>query len=130
VEDFSQDMTVNVAITHQEVWETKPDEDEDTNPHKFVIGGTKPHAQAPPKSADIVATKDQTPAADAGGGPVAAAPQPEEDDDDDVILVVDDPSENENKRAAVANGDEPPAKKLKASNGNGSNGHEVVIEID
>lgn len=128
VEDFSQDMTVNVAITHQEVW-GKVDGEEEADPHKFVVGGTKPQAAqaaVAAKSAEVP-TGDQKPAA-VEAAAATAAPNAE-DDDDDVILVVDDPGENENgsKRAASENGDvEPPAKKLKTSNGNGRNGHEVI----
>jgi ubiquitin-like 1-activating enzyme E1 B len=134
IEDFSQDMTVNVAITHQDVWELAEGEEE-VDPHKFVVGGTKPQAvaAAAPKSAEVP-NGDQKPAAVEAATATTASTSGVDDDDDDVILVVDDPGEigNDNKRAAAENGDAPPAKKLKASIGNGSNGsngHDV-IEIE
>jgi ubiquitin-like 1-activating enzyme E1 B len=129
VEDFSQDMTVDVAITHQEVWD-KVDGEEEADPHKFVVGGTKPQAQAATPKSGEVPNGDQKPAAvDAAAATATPNAGVEDDDDDDVILVVDDPGENDKKRAATENGDAPPAKMQKTSNGNGSNGHEV-IELD
>jgi ubiquitin-like 1-activating enzyme E1 B len=130
IEDFSQDMTVNVAITHQDVWELA-DGEEEVDPHKFVVGGTKPQAAptaAAPKSEDVP-NGDQKPAA----VNASAATGVDDDDDDDVVMVVDDPGENgnDNKRAAAENGDPPPAKKHKTENSNGSNGNgHDVIEIE
>ncbi|GKZ01202.1 hypothetical protein MPSEU_001071600 [Mayamaea pseudoterrestris] len=82
IDDFSQELEVEIVVTQQDVWEKETDEDTssegDENKYKFNLGSSKP---VPVKSdssnlvgADGVASK---PAAE------------EEDDDDDVVEVMD-----------------------------------------
>jgi ubiquitin-like 1-activating enzyme E1 B len=114
IEDFSQDLTVNVSVTHQEVWEKEEDEDEEDD-YKYVIGGNKPLPSA-------VAKKDETEDAKTNGDTKKSA-----DDDDDIEIVDGPSSENGDlKRSAEESADVPPAKKAKTSAG----GDHDVIEID
>jgi hypothetical protein len=111
IEDFSQDLTVEVAITNQEEWDVAEEETEEDLTHKFVIGGVKPQA-----------------------GVAASSSKTEEDeDDDDAIEVVEqgveiiDQPEPDNKRPAERQEDEPAAKKSKM-NGKTENKNNVIIE--
>ncbi|KAL7506095.1 hypothetical protein ACHAXN_003439 [Cyclotella atomus] len=72
VEDFSQDLEVEISVTHKDEWfitvegddgakkEVKPDDREESE--KFEIGGKKPVAAAPTKSAadGVSSEKDKT----------------------------------------------------------------------
>jgi hypothetical protein len=123
LEDFSQDLTVQVSVTHQEVW------DEEDGDQPFLVGGEVPKATV----AAAASASAPTEAAAANG-----------DDDDDVCLVVDD--EQEAKEPAVkrdsptSNGDAhvhaiPPAKKQKTNENGGVTAEEAaaadqVIEIE
>jgi len=123
IEDFTQDLTVEVVVTHVEQWPVTADE-EVADDHKFVVGGTKPVAAA--------AAAAPTTNVD------SSKPTPEEnDDDDDIIEVVSGPGEppskdsnGTSKRAASAtangqaNDGAPSAKKAKVD------GDVEVIEID
>ena len=81
LEDFSQDLEVDLCVTHQEEWEIE--EGEDGTEEKFLVGGEKPAAKA-----------------------AAAAPdqQQEDDDDDDIIEVVNPDTDSDKKPAAETNG--------------------------
>ena len=115
IEDFSQDLTVDLTVTHQEVWE-KEVEDEDVE-FKFVVGGEKPVAK--PSAPESTATSNGD----------SKAPAAEEEDDDDIIVVVSGENDEEAegaKRPAEDNEDAPPTKKAKMA----PNGDVEVIEIE
>jgi len=117
VEDFSQDMMVDVAVTHQEEWEKTEDEGE-ADEHKFVVGGTKPTAAAvPPPSTD----GDKAPLV----GTEAKVETP--DDDDSVVQVVDSPGEHGKRPSPETNDHGPAAKKARTGNGDAE---DKVIEIE
>lgn len=125
VEDFSQDLEVDVCITHQETWE-KEDGETDEDAAKYVIGGEKPQAVAAAAAA-----------APAGGGAVeeedkkfaAAATVNDVDDDDIEVLDMDDVHEEEDSKPAASgkrklgnceeNGEPPAAKKAKTDENDG-----------
>jgi ubiquitin-like 1-activating enzyme E1 B len=115
IEDFSQDLEMEILIMHQDIWEIK--EGEETSEvdefHKFSIGGEKPKAAA----TQLFAAS-------------ASAAAEEEVSDDDVVEVIDAPEDgdekpaaSELKRPANTNGLGPPVKKSKV------NGNDMV-EID
>ncbi|CAB9497029.1 activating enzyme subunit 2 [Seminavis robusta] len=120
IEDFSQDLQVNVAIAHQDVWEG---EQYDNPEQQFHIGGDVPVA-------------DSKPAAK----PAPAAAKKEEDkkekvvDDDSDIECWDGGNDGDSKPAAKKrpsenkNGDDEPKKK-KAKTADDDDDVEV-IEID
>jgi ubiquitin-like 1-activating enzyme E1 B len=124
VEDYSQDMSVEIVVSHCEVWPKKtsagghgedddPDAGED-NPFRFMIGGIKPAASAV--------------AASARNG---EENQGDEDDDDDIIEVSEDPDVvgRDAKRPAESLDQKPASKKRKIQSHNvPADGN--VIEID
>ena len=125
VEDFSQDLEVEIAITHVENWPQDNVEDEEVpDAHKFVVGGTKPKPSSQAAPAPVAN----------GDTKLAPAAAKDDDDDDSVIEVVDGASGAEhtnvsssNKR--IANGHAaalPPPKKAKTM----ANNDVEVIEID
>lgn len=81
VEDFTQDLEVDLCITHQDKWEVE--EGEDGTEEKFLVGGEPPAAE---KVASAAATSDE----------------PEDDDGDDIVEVVN--PDDSRKPAAGANG--------------------------
>lgn len=100
VEDFSQELEIEVLITNVEKWE---DDEEEL---KFIIGGKKPTAKPAPLS-------NQSPPQSA-----VASAQPEQaatatDDDNDVVEIMDVDDEDDRKRPATRSAEEPPAKKSK-----------------
>ena len=115
LEDFSQDLTIQVNISDKTDWEEEDEQDE----LPFHVGGQVPKPKVDDSSAKI-------PAAAAAPSSVAEeANKGDDDDDDDVVLVVDEGDENDGdkKRPAVDNatGASPAAKKAKMDN---------VISID
>lgn len=102
VQDFSQDITIDISVTHCDTWELEEGEDEETdNTFKFILSGKKPVAK----------TEDTKPA--------AAENKPNEDADTVVVM-------SSNKRDAgevVVDDKQPLAKKMKAN----SNEDEVVV---
>jgi ubiquitin-like 1-activating enzyme E1 B len=113
IDDATQNLTIQVAVTHQEEWEPKQGEEE-VDDHPFVVGAT-------PKSSQPAAAAK----------PAAAANNDEEDDDDEVLVVEE--NEDDHKKPAakrstpesnIPNGGEPPAKKAKVDDD-----HDV-IEVD
>mmetsp|Transcript_484 Transcript_484/g.758 ORF Transcript_484/g.758 Transcript_484/m.758 type:complete len:650 (+) Transcript_484:227-2176(+) len=106
VDDASQNLTIQVTVTHQDVWEG---DEVDDNP--FIVGDAPPHRHEPPEKESA----EPAPAA-------AAKPTVEEDDDDDDIIVMIDEDE---AKGSAENGDkkrpaqdveaEPPAKRTKTS---------------
>jgi ubiquitin-like 1-activating enzyme E1 B len=112
VEDFSQDLEVDVCITHQEVWE-KEEGETDEDAEKYVIGGEKPKAVA---------------AVAAGDEDKKSAAVNDADDDDIEVLDIDDVDEEEDSKPAASgkrkseNGEEngePAAKKAKTDEDDG-----------
>jgi len=110
IEDFSQDLSVEIIVTHQDVWEKSEEGETDEDlMQKFVIGGTRPTV------AKAEATTTEKAAKTEGDSK-------EEDNDDDVCEIVDD--QESNKRPPSSDDDldrKPPAKKMKM---------QEVIEID
>jgi ubiquitin-like 1-activating enzyme E1 B len=122
VEDFSQDLVVEIAITHVEQWDKEEDE-EVADDQKFVVGGTK---------AKHASNGDAKKPAAKEASIVAAKPDDDGDDDDDSIIEVvngesgdkhEDDDANGAKRGAVASDVAPPTKKAKPSEAD-------VIEVD
>jgi len=109
VEDFSQDLEVEVVITHQDGdW----DESQDELEKQFAIGGEKP----------VVAA-----AAAAAAKPEASASQ--EDDDDDIELI--EPEPEGKRKASDMNGHDPDdAKKPAAKKRKIDLSDKDVIELD
>ena len=129
IEDFTQDLTVEVVVTHVEHWPVTAEE-EVADDHKFIVGGTKPKPVAAAATASASTTMTN--------GDISK-PAPQENDDDDIIEVVSGPGEPPSKdsngtskraaaAAATANGQAndgaPSAKKAKVD------GDVEVIEID
>jgi len=97
VEDFTQDLTVELAVTHRDTFEKEDGEtDEEENKFKFVIGGTKPTASKP-------VANDSAGKENGGNEKIAEANGDKkgndaDDDDDSVIEVIE---ENGDKKADV-----------------------------
>eukprot|EP00551_Chaetoceros_affinis_P010624 CAMPEP_0203670400 /NCGR_PEP_ID=MMETSP0090-20130426/6481_1 /ASSEMBLY_ACC=CAM_ASM_001088 /TAXON_ID=426623 /ORGANISM="Chaetoceros affinis, Strain CCMP159" /LENGTH=605 /DNA_ID=CAMNT_0050535251 /DNA_START=1 /DNA_END=1818 /DNA_ORIENTATION=- len=87
IEDFTQDLEVELHISHKCHWEKKDDEaDVEEEEEKFVISGDKPTVSSSEKASD---GKEQ---------------EGDDDDDDDLEIVVDTPvavTGNGKKRAAI-----------------------------
>lgn len=109
VEDFTQDLEVDVCVTHQDVWEKKDDDDDDDGDEdKYVIGGEKPVVSKP---------------AAVSGVAMKPAPQSEtaNDQDDEIEVIDDDDDDGDKKMAAIGstkrksngNDDKRVAKRLK-----------------
>jgi ubiquitin-like 1-activating enzyme E1 B len=79
VEDFSQDLEVDLCVTHKEEW--RVEEGEDGTEEKYIVGGEKPAAKI----------------ASAAGATDGAA-----DDDDDEVLEVFEAGDDESKPVAAA----------------------------
>ncbi len=85
IDDNSQDLSIQVAVTHQDVWEG-----DETPDFPFVIGN-HPGAKKKVAVEDDDDDGDKKPAAKSAADTkaVAAAAQDEGDDDDVVVLIVD-----------------------------------------
>lgn len=108
IEDFSQDLTVNVTILHQENWD---ETDEEQDAFKFVIGGSKPSPKLESESIKMAASADTE--RDVGG-------------EDDIVEVIQE-ANGDRKRPAIPNDDTPPSKKVRTEP---PPGIVDVIEID
>jgi ubiquitin-like 1-activating enzyme E1 B len=86
IEDFSQDLTVDVTFSHQTVWEGARGEEVSDEDYKFVLSGA------------VTKAKNENGESAANG---TAAVAPSDDDDDDVVLLTNQPK----KRAAESNGE-------------------------
>lgn len=109
LDDTTQNLTIQVSVTHKEDWSEQPEDEREEFP--FVVGG------APPKAAAAAVATTTTTTEDAKAAAKAA-----DDDDDDVVLVVDEDQASK-KRAAVPEEEERLAKKPRLSDAE-------VIEID
>jgi len=101
IEDYSQDLEVDVNVSHKERWMIKTDDDSGAEKvddregiEKFEIGGKKPVASA--------ATADSS---DGGKDDIAQDPaSTAAEDDDDDIEIIDDDDTTKNTAAASSNG--------------------------
>lgn len=122
IDDNSQNLSIQVAITNQETWEG-----DEVPDFPFTVGALPPKkAEEPKPSADAEPSE-----------PVSKA----DDDDDDVVLLVDD-DDGENGESTKADGKrsieevvtedaEKPAKKAKTdSSGEAADDEIEVIELD
>lgn len=83
IEDFSQDLEVDVCVTHRDVWE--PEEGEEVaDEMKFIVGGEAPKAKS----------------VENGGAAKMPVPEEEGDDDDDIEIVDMDGEAEDKKRPA------------------------------
>jgi ubiquitin-like 1-activating enzyme E1 B len=154
IEDFSQDLTVEVAIAHVNEWPKKEDDEEEqvedefrfevegvqqkpvaatnednTSPKTVINGsaineGDKKPSAETEDDDDIVEVLPTANGNSTGAARMTPAKEDDDDDDDDVVEVL--PMNGDSKRpAAEENGDAPPAKKARPSND-----EPEVIEID
>eukprot|EP00984_Skeletonema_dohrnii_P017409 scaffold7912_cov104-Skeletonema_dohrnii-CCMP3373.AAC.1 len=100
IEDYSQDLEVDVNVSHKDVWMMKADDDSGKEKvddreeiDKFEIGGKKPVAAA--TAAD---------SSDGAKDNAAQDPAAEEDDDDDIEIIVDDDTPAKDTAAVSSNG--------------------------
>jgi ubiquitin-like 1-activating enzyme E1 B len=91
IEDFSQDLTVDVAVTHQTVWERGDEEDDDDDTYQYVLKGSKPTASAL-----------HVPSNGALNNGVGTKVEEAEDDDDIVVVMA---ADAKGKRNRETNGD-------------------------
>jgi ubiquitin-like 1-activating enzyme E1 B len=91
IEDFSQDLTVDVAVTHQTVWERGDEEDDDDDTYQYVLKGSKPTASAV-----------HVPSNGALNNGVGTKVEEAEDDDDIVVVMA---ADAKGKRNRETNGD-------------------------
>jgi ubiquitin-like 1-activating enzyme E1 B len=114
IDDASQNLTIQVSVTHQDIWEG-----DEVDDHPFVVGGTPPQAK-----------ESAVPAPEAVAPDSKATVKPDNDDDDDIIMVIEKDDEKSNvdkKRPPQATeGDAPDAKKAKIN----SSANDDVIEIE
>ena len=105
IEDFSQDLEVDVCVTHRDLWEPEEGEDMAGDEMNFVVGGEAPKAKN----------------AENGGVAKMPAAAPEEGDaaDDDDIEIIDMDGDEQDKK--------PSAKR--PANGN-SNGGRKKMKLD
>ena len=124
IEDFSQDLQINIAIAHQDVWEGEKYDNPD---QRFIQGG------APPKAAAAAVTPSPAAAAKA---PAAAAEvetsgtvAAKAEDSDSDIEAWDDSADikpDAKKRSVDGSAEEPPTKKAKANDGDDDDEIEVI----
>jgi Ubiquitin/SUMO-activating enzyme ubiquitin-like domain len=134
VEDFSQDLSVVISITNQDVWHKGDGEvDTEADDHIFVIGGKKPIVTTTPVAAVANSTSEN--------GTSDTLLDANNDDNDDDIVIFDNSNSANQKRSAdtIDNDDDddvkPAANKRAKIDVSGSNGNIVeslidVIEID
>jgi hypothetical protein len=116
LDDATQNLTIQISVTHQVDWPDQPEDEREEFP--FVVGG------APPKSTNAPTTVSTTDKPSENGS--AAASAGAVDDDDDIVVVMDaDKAESAGqKRRAERGENSPAAKKRKVAPGT------EVIEID
>lgn len=108
IDDNSQNLSIQVSVTHQEVWEG-----DEVPDFPFTVGNMP-----------VKKKEEETPAASESTA-VAVAAKTAADDDDDVVLIVDDDeaATNGDKKRPADGGEEKPSKKRKTS-------EQEVFEID
>ena len=92
IEDFSQDLEVDVAVTHCNVWE--PEDDEQVDEMKFVVGGEAPKAKAAVHENGNVAKM-----------PDANAPPAAEEEEDEIEIIDMDEDDADKKPSAKRSSD-------------------------
>lgn len=115
IDDASQNLTIQVSVTHQDVWEG---DEVDDNP--FLVGAVPPKAK-----------NEEPPAPAAAAGISEPSATVSIEDDDDIVLVLNDDDEvgvdnGDKKRKAEETNGGAPSKKSKG----GSNPADEVIEIE
>ena len=128
LEDFSQDLTVQVSITHNERWDMDEEQGDEL---PFIVSGDIPEA----KAAESTSKAD---GGDSSAEAKLATAKDDDEDDDDIVLVIDGDDDDSDKKPAakrsISETDSdalPPAKRAKVSNGTAEPNHDVeVIEID
>jgi ubiquitin-like 1-activating enzyme E1 B len=131
VEDYSQDLSVEIVVAHCDAFPTgikKGGDDDDElddaaepDPFKFVVGGSKPAVAAPPAAAAAAASSDPEINGDNGGRNQPTVDR--DDDDDDVVEIMDDAG-SDKKRASTEDPTPPHPKKRKGMDSSD------VIELD
>jgi ubiquitin-like 1-activating enzyme E1 B len=93
--DNSQDLSIQVAITNREVWESDGDDDAVAD-FPFVTGAVPP-AKLKKETSDGAASGDPAPAGSAAASDErkSLAKQDNQNDDDDVVMIIDDDEEAE-----------------------------------
>ena len=132
IEDYSQDLEVDVNVSHKERWMMKADDDSGAEKvddreeiEKFEIGGKKPVASATTADSSDGANDDiaQDPAA-----------VDKEDDDDDIEIIVDDDIPTKDTAAAATSSNGKKRKTDTEEDGNKAKKTKVdtdeVIEIE
>ena len=117
IDDNSQNLCIQVLVSHQDVWEG-----EEIPDFPFTVGKVPPKKEEEQKPAAAAAVS--TTSSSDGKPAVTAA---EDDDDDDIIMVIDGEEEatNGDKKRSMENGDEKPSKRAKTADVENE-----VIEID
>ena len=122
VEDFTQDLEAEIAVSHRSVWTVKDDDgnerpDDREEIERFELGGPRPVVAAAPAESG------------AGGGTGANEEGGDDGDDDDIEIVADDNDAPSGKRGGdggAAAG--PPAKRARTDGGDDDDDVEIVIE--
>jgi ubiquitin-like 1-activating enzyme E1 B len=98
IEDFTQDLEVDVCINHKSEWEKKEADDEVADEDRFIIGGDKPivgkgeEAKDQPKNDEKENDDDIVILDDENSGDSAQSKKREMSDEDDIIEVVEGPA--------------------------------------
>jgi ubiquitin-like 1-activating enzyme E1 B len=133
IDDNSQNLSIQVAITHQDVWEG-----DEVPDFPFTVGALPPKKMEEKEEPAAPAAKESSSGNDTG----ASAAPGGDDDDDEVVLIVEDDDAGANavkgdnmtaKRSLdeADSGDiEKPAKKAKTESSNGEADDVEVIELD
>jgi len=136
IDDNSQNLSIQVAITHQDVWEG-----DEVPDFPFTVGALPPKKTEEKKEEPAApAAKESSSGDDTGAS--AAPGGDDDDDDDDVVLIVDDDEggadaekgDNATAKRSIDEADsgdiEKPAKKARTESANGEADDVEVIELD
>mmetsp|Transcript_17796 Transcript_17796/g.23061 ORF Transcript_17796/g.23061 Transcript_17796/m.23061 type:complete len:668 (-) Transcript_17796:312-2315(-) len=108
IEDFSQDLTLNIIVYHREEF------DEEKNPEGFLIEGSTDKPGGESNSDRGSKFKDSMNMSKEGSA--AATSESKEDSDDDFLIVLDSEKVRRKRKLAESAGDEGPAAKRSQSN--------------
>ena len=89
VEDFTQDLEVDLAFVQRDDWDNDEAWKDKDAEQRYIVGGDKPVAAAPAPAAALAADKDGEEKKEDDSKPAAAAA---EDDSDDDIIIEEDPA--------------------------------------
>mmetsp|Transcript_858 Transcript_858/g.1827 ORF Transcript_858/g.1827 Transcript_858/m.1827 type:complete len:177 (+) Transcript_858:328-858(+) len=133
IDDNSQNLSIQVAVTHKDVWEG-----DEVPDFPFTVGAIPPSTKR--EDTKPSGTTTQSSSDKATSALEASSKMIVEDDDDDVVLIVDDDDDGVNTNSAGkrsmddANNEEKPAKKAKTTpsndDGPSAEGDVEVIEIE